>query len=439
MAVDVGEIGGAREVALRALKAVRQGVPLQDALKPSGRLARNDRALAAQLVYGVLRHQRFLDAWIDQQARGRLEPVVRDILRLAAFQLAFLDRVPPYAAVNAAVEQAKRESPRASRLVNAVLRRLGTPPFESVGLAVRYSHPDWLVARWEARYRERLPEVLSRDNEVPPLTVRVNTHRISREAALARLAAEGVRAEPSAYVPEAIRVQGAVWLEDLSLFRDGLISVQDESSMLVSWILDPQPGERIVDLAVGVGGKALHALEKTHGQVELVGIDIARARLQRFQENVARMGYGARVTAVEMPAQEYAQSHPEMFDKAILDAPCSGLGVLRRRVDARWKRRPEEFPRYQARQQELLWAAQALIRPGGTIVYSTCSTEPEETDEVLAWARRHLPNLTLEDVTPWLPHPALTSFVKEGSLYLAPGDLGMDGFFIARLAKTGGT
>jgi 16S rRNA (cytosine967-C5)-methyltransferase len=417
---------------------VRRGAALGDALRSADRLTRHDRALVAQLVYGVLRHQRLLDAWFEPRVHGRLDADTRDILRLAAFQLAFLDRVPAYAVVDAAVEQAKRERPRAAKLVNAVLRHLDAPPRDAATLGVRYSHPDWLVERWQRRYGEKLPAVLAHDNEVPPFTLRVNTRRITRQQALARLAADGIAAEPSQYVPEAIKIRGAVWLEDLALFREGLVSVQDESGMLVNWILDARANDRVVDLAVGVGGKALHLLEKTDGQVQLVGIDIARVRLERFLENATRLGYQDRVEVVQMPAQDYAKTHPGAFDRAILDAPCSNLGVLRRRVDARWKRTPAELPRYQARQKELLSAAYALVRVGGTIVYSTCSTEPEETDEVVTWAKENLPQLVVDDVTPWLPHPAFVAYVHRGCLHLAPGDLDMDGFFIARLTKMEG-
>lgn len=396
-----------------------------------------DRALTTQLVYGVMRQQRYLDAWIDRFAQGKLESVVRDILRMSFFQLQFLDRIPDYAAVNAAVEETKRTSPKAARLVNAVLRRgMGQAPNpQSLSLGERYSHPDWLVERWASRYGERLEAVLQRDNEVPALMLRVDLQRTTREQVLQELAEMGIVAQASPYLPEAVRATGALWLEDVPSFQEGLVTVQDESGMLVNWVLDAQPGDTVVDMAVGVGGKAIHALERTAGKIRLTGLDISRARLQQFRDNLARTGYTDGVSIVGQAAERFAPGHAGQFDRVILDAPCSGLGVLRRRVDARWSKSVKELKTLSARQEDMLKAAAGLAKPDGVIVYSTCSTEPEETLMVLERADSF--GIEVEDLTPYLPHRAITAFVHQGVLILAPGDLGMDGFFIARLRKKG--
>ncbi|CAB1129181.1 Ribosomal RNA small subunit methyltransferase B [Candidatus Hydrogenisulfobacillus filiaventi] len=441
--------GPARAEALNVLRLVREGMPVNEALARRTHevtLSPSDRSLMAQLVYGVLRHRRYLDAWIDQYKRGNLEPDIEDILRMGFFQIGFLNRIPSYAVVHAAVEHAKLVQPRAAGLVNAILRRgaVGPRP-EPEDLGVRYSHPDWLVERWRQRFGPDLERILAEDNRVPPLTLRVNLERTTREAVLEALERDGIRAEPSPYLPEGIRVSGSLWLEEWEPFRRGWVTVQDESGMLVTWVLDPQPGESIIDLAAGLGGKATHVLERLHGQGHVRAVDLSPHRIELLRDNVARLGFASHISFEVNDARTAAARDPGRYDRVILDAPCSGLGVLRRRVDARWKKTLHDIHQLAGLQLALFGAAVQAVRPGGVIVYSTCSVEPEETEEVVAQARHRWPGLAVEAVTPYLPHPALQGYVTpEGYLRLLPGDLGMDGFFIARLrapaaAEEGGT
>lgn len=435
----VTAVGVAREEALAALGRVRQGVSVSEALKAGTPLSGPDRALTTQLVYGVLRHHRYLDAWIRPFQRGPLDPEVADILRLAFFQLGFLDRVPAYAIVNAAVNQAKAHNPKTANLVNAILRRgqHARPQPENLSLGERYSHPDWLVEKWAGRYGSRLRRVLAANNRIPPLMLRVNLSRVSRQTVLEELQTMGIQATASPYVPEAIRVRGSLWLEDLPSFQDGLVTVQDESGMLVGWILDAKPGDEVVDMAIGLGGKAIHTLERTRGMVRLTGVDVSSSRLALCEENLARAGFSDKVVLIQDQSENYAVEHPGTGDRVILDAPCSGLGVLRRRVDARLKRKAEELNGLTQRQRDLGQAAWCLAKPGGVIVYSTCSTEPEETIDVVTALLHDHTDLSQEDVTPFLPPGALAGYVRDKALVLDPGDLDMDGFFIARLKKRG--
>ncbi len=432
MDASLNSVGMARDEALSALERVRHGDQVSEAIQRGATLMDRDRALMTTLVYGVLRHQRYLDAWMKPYLKGPLDPLVRDILRMALFQLQFLDRVPDYAAVNAAVEQTRARAPRAAAMVNAILRRGQAAGPGSLSLGEQYSHPEWLVTRWQERYGPKLESILAADNQVPPLTLRVDLSRVSREAILAHLAELGRDAVPSPYLPEAIRVAGSVWLESFRPFQDGLVTVQDESGMLVAWVLDAKSGDQVLDMAAGLGGKALHVLEKC-ADVRLTCLDVSRPRLKRLEENLARVHRSQEVTIREQDAVKFAGSHQGLYDRIILDAPCSGLGVLRRRVDARWKKEVRDLPRFHAEQVELLDAAYKAVRYGGVIVYSTCSTEPEETSAVLQEVLARHPDLACEDVRPWLPHPELNNFVQSGALVLAPGDLGMDGFYIARL------
>ena len=429
--------GPARIEALNVLTLIRGGEAAGEALAQRTRLGQllpADRALMTQIVYGVLRNQRYLDAWLAPFLRGELEPLVRDILRMALFQMGFLDRVPTYALVDAAVEQTKHVSPRATGMVNAILRRATTRKPKKLPLAVEFSHPDWLVNRWQKRFgTEQTRRILMANNEIPPLSLRVNVVKTSREAVVDALQREGIRAELSYFVPEAIRVSGSFWLEDLPAFQNGLVTVQDESSMLVTWVLDPRPQEKIADLTAGLGGKTGHILERTQGHAEVTAVDLSGARLKLLQENIERLGFAHQVTLAEMDARDFARSHARQFDRVLVDAPCSNLGVLRRRADARWKKQEDDLWRHQSLQHELLEAAIRLVKPGGVVVYSTCSIEPEETVFVIDQVLAAHSSITLENVGDYLPASGFEDFTVNGNLMLIPGDLGMDGFFIGRL------
>lgn len=430
-------VGVSREEALRVLRRMRAGQPIAEALNASHRqrpLDPKDRALLTQLVYGVTRHRRFLDAIIGNFSKSPLEPDVRDILRLGFFQLRFLDKIPAYAVVNAAVEETKLVQPKATRLVNAVLRRGQSYEPQNLSLGDRYSHPDWLVERWGRRFGKKLPDILAANNQIPPLTLRINLDRVTRTEVIEELTAAGVTAEPSPYLEAAVRVTGSVWLEDLPVFQSGRVTVQDESGMLVTLVMDPKPSERILDLAAGVGGKTGHILEYTQGESHVVAMDVSAERLDVLRRNVTRLGFAEQVETIRGDATKA----PEAlglggFDRVLVDAPCSNLGVLRRRVDARWNKSLEDLKSHQTRQVQLLKAAILAAKPSGVIVYSTCSVEPEETLQVIGLIETEMPGVRRESVAEWLPHPALRNQVEDGTLTLLPGDFGMDGFFIARL------
>lgn len=429
--------GPARTEAYWILRRVAQGKPINEALaEHSGRISSRDRQLVTQICYGVLRHRRYLDAWMAPWVRSKLDPEVEDILRMAFFQLGFLDRVPDYAIVHAAVELTKSVQPKAQRLVNAVLRRaMGHRP-QQLSLAVAYSHPDWLVERWRKRYGEEVEAILMADNEIPPLTLRVNQLRTSRQAVLHALAAQAVEASASEYLPEAVRVTGSLWLEHFAPYVRGEVSVQDESGMLVAWALaEPATDHMVLDLAAGLGGKSTHLLERWP-EASVVAVDRSHARLRGLSANAQRLGLVGRLTAVHDDARHFVQAQDQRYRRIILDAPCSGLGVLRRRVDARWSKRPEDLVGLVALQQTLLEAAWQALAPGGKMVYSTCSVEPEETVDQMAWALSHLPHAQLGSLSERMPSEPLKCRVEEGMLSLVPGDLGMDGFFIAELEKS---
>ncbi|MDA8199567.1 MAG: 16S rRNA (cytosine(967)-C(5))-methyltransferase RsmB [Thermaerobacter sp.] len=428
--------GSARAAAFDALARVGRGVPVADAVDEASRraqLTREDRRLATQLTYGVLRHRSLLDYWIARRTTSRLEPAVANVLRLAFFQAAFLDRIPEYALVSSAVEQAKRVAPAAQGLVNAVLRRrLDDRPLPE-DLATRYSHPTWLVERWQRRWPADVEELLRAANRVPPLTLRVSPDW-SRDELLADLARRQVAAEASPLVPEAIRVNGSLWLEDWDAFAEGGVTVQDESSMLTAHVLAPPPDAVVLDLAAGVGGKTCHILQRWP-TVTAVAWDQDGRRLDRLMANARRLGVANRVRVHEGDGRQLTPGEAGTFDAVVLDAPCSGLGVLRRRVDARWRRRETDLRRHQTLQLELLEAAWRVVATGGPVVYSTCSVEPEETAEVLAHFRRRHPEARPDPVGPFLPSAALRRRVGAAALTWRPSEDRLDGFFVARFMK----
>ena len=416
--------------ALAALLEVEEGRPVAEALAGAERgLSPEDRRLATQIVYAVLRHRRFLDAFITTRIPRSPKAAVRMVIRIGLCQLWFMDRVPDYAVVSSAVEQARTVDARAAGLVNAVLRTAIRTPFEPREPGVRYSLPDWILERWQARWPGDWETMAARLNEPPPMTLRV---RKDRATALADLASEGVEAVASDWLPDAITVRSPLRLERSALFRQGFLYVQDQSAMAVTYAAAEPEQTRIVDLCAGVGGKSFHLADQ-HPTAHVTAVDTAAERLARLRENAVRLHLAGRVTPVLGDARAVAsQEHGGIV---IVDAPCTGLGILRRRPDIRWRRQPRDLARFQILQRELLDAAVGTVEPGGIVVYSVCSTEPEETTVVVNAILQAHSELVPEDVAQLLPEP-WTRFREGHWLLVPPGIADLDGFFIARLRRT---
>lgn len=354
-----------------------------------------DRGLATELVYGTLRWQRYLD-WIlaphCRRALDSLDPRVRVLLRMTAYQLARLERVPAFAAVNDAVTLA-RGTPGVAELVNAVLRSLArrgarerepAPPADPVeALATRCSFPTWLAERWVARYGvDEARALMSAMNERPPLTVRANALRLTREALTERLSLEErLATRPTAHAPEGLVVEHGGPPGAWRAFAEGACTVQDEASMLVARLLEPRPGDTVADVCAAPGTKTTHLAELMADQGRVLAFDRERARLARVAEATARLGLQS-VETIEGAVEALAGRFPAACDGVLVDAPCTNLGVLRRHPEVKWRRAPRDLPVSAARQRAILDAAASLVRPGGRLVYATCSLEPEENDDV---------------------------------------------------------
>ncbi|EFJ42911.1 hypothetical protein VOLCADRAFT_42105, partial [Volvox carteri f. nagariensis] len=425
-----------------------------------------DQRLVKELVAGVTRLRRRLDfvvANLTQQTPADMESGVRQVLRLGVYELTER-RLAPYA-LNEHVQLAKVVSgPGAGSFVNGVLRsaarqvEAGTLPTPEVRplrlLALQHSHPNWLVSRWLSRFGRQGTEALLRRNNMPPIyTVRVNTLRAgaSVERLLGQLAAVGVEAEASPLMPtEFIRIRsGLQKLLAEGFVSDGSLVVQDESAGLVVSLLDPQPGERLLDCCAAPGGKTLFAAARMRGHGSITALDVSAPRLGALRRAAELAGVEDMVTtrAVDLRRRVRQPDTATMwqYDKVLLDAPCTGTGVLAKRADLRWRRTPEQLYELVALQQELLEAAACLVAPGGVLVYSTCDIEEEEDQErVRTFLERH-PEFEVEPAAAaavpsgrrgfgasWVPPSVVTA---EGFMATLPHVHDTDGAFAARLRR----
>ena len=436
-----------REVALRVLFEVESRSVFADRLLDrklaESDLPENDRRLATQIVQGTLRQQRRLDYVLEhllQGPRPELPIWIRLCLRMGAYQLLFLDRVPRHAAVDETVALARKYGhPGTAGLVNAVLRRLPEalseitfpdPATDLVtALGVLDSHPDWIVRRWLARYGRQVTEELLRANNRPAtVTLRVNRSRTHPQALMRLLRRQGVAVAPGRLSPYCLRLEPGAPVFTLPAFHAGLFTVQDEAEALVVPLLNPRPGERVLDLCAGPGGKLGHIVEWSRGEAQVVGVEVAEARLRKVAEMLGRLRERAQLVVAD--GRQFGR--PGTFDRVLVDAPCSGLGVLRRRADARWRKNPEVFQELVPLQAELLDRAAELTAPNGVLVYSVCSFEPEECGEqVAAFFRRH-PEWALERPGPGMPPDVVT---KEGWIEVRHDRWDTDGVFAVRLRR----
>lgn len=365
-------------------------------------LSEGDRRLAREIAFGVLRNRSALDHMIASRTDGRPQrPVLRGILQMGVYQLLFLDRVPDHAVVNEAVVLARlRGFSAQSGFVNAVLRgitrekaacRQSLHALRVENAALGWSHPNWLVERWAGLLSEGdLQRLLAWNNAAPATIARVNRLRTTAQALMARWQAEGVEAGPVqvdwADPDTVFSLTRHPALETLGSFREGGFYVQDPSTLMAVQLLDPQPGERILDLCSAPGGKALAIAERMQNTGSIVAHDAHAGRLELVRENAQRLG----AAGIELQSDPELVGSGALFDRVLVDAPCSNTGVLRRRIELRWRIQPDEITRLAAEQAKLLRRAADRVRPGGVLVYSTCSLEPEENEHVVdAFLRDH--------------------------------------------------
>jgi 16S rRNA (cytosine967-C5)-methyltransferase len=435
-----------RETALTILCRTEDGVFVDRLLAQAReRLDARDSAFLLELVYGVLRNRALLDWTLDQFSLHPVEKTdvrTRNILRLGAYQMLFLDRVPVSAAVNTAVDLAKEHGNKhgyVNGLLRGMDRKRSTVTYPESGdpvvrLSILYSHPAWLVKRWVSRYGIEMTETLLRENNRPALlTIRTNALRTTRSALRTALEAEGVQVDETSRTPDGLNILSSPqWLRTLQAYREGWFMVQDQAAQLISLLLTPQPGETILDACAAPGGKATHLAELMHNRGTVVALELDTSRIAMIRENSRRLG-----TTIISPIQGDASTyHAGVYDRILIDAPCSGLGVLRRHPDGRWNKVERTVIEHTALQKRILENCAGLLRPGGTLVYATCTTEPEENDDIIA---RFLAgpgcSFSIEDPRPFLPKEAAALVDAEGRFRSFPQAPEMDGFFGVRLVK----
>lgn len=457
----------ARQVALLSLAEWESGdqkidYVLDRELASAGLDAR-DKALAQNLTYGVLRWKGRLDWVLNQYVKGGLRALpitIRNALRLGLYQIDYLDRIPPSAAVNESVNLAKRYGHKGTAgLVNAVLRAILTslrPDYPTIEMdpvdhvSVVYSHPRVLVERWVQRYGVDMATVLCEyDNEVPRLVARANGLACSTSALAKALAAEGRETRPGRYFDESLEITGGGDVTELESFREGLLQIQDESTLAAVRLLDPRPGEDIIDMCAAPGGKTTYVADRMKGTGRIRAFEISRKRADMLKANLARLS----VPNCDVICSEAIADSTEPADGVLVDAPCSGTGTLGRRIDARWnfdlhaRERVREdieelerihprqiFAHHTSRQLRLLLQAAELVKERGRVIYSTCSLEPEENEQVIEHFLRKRPDFVIEDASPFVP----AMFVDGGFLRILPHRHAIDGAFAARLVRRGG-
>ncbi|MCG8683428.1 MAG: 16S rRNA (cytosine(967)-C(5))-methyltransferase RsmB [Desulfobacterales bacterium] len=424
---------------------------IEDASEDLNQLSRKDRALTNAIVFGVFRHRGQIDHIIKACSKisfDRLEGKVKTLLRMGIFQIIFLDRVPDFAAIHSIIELAKiKTGKKTSGFINAVLRKaakshkdISLPPRRNFTAftSAAYSIPSWLGKRWVAMYGKNKTENLCQSVlKIPPLTLRVNSLRTNRGELIQLFESNGLSCNKSEFSLVGLDVlTSGKAVPDFPGFDDGYFQVQDEAAQLAVQLLSPKPGERILDACAGLGTKTCHIGLSMDNKGEVIANDIGSEKIDRIEPESKRLG----ITIIKTTSFDMIRAGRDnfggYFDRVLVDAPCTGLGVIRRNPDTRWKRSKKDILRMAALQKKILNGAANLVTPGGVIVFAVCSCEPEENQEVIS----HFLNKRKDfepDPLGFMKHLPLFSKETPDKFQLAtyPDYTNMDGFFVARLRR----
>lgn len=410
-----------------------------------------DKAFITELVYGTVKWRLSID-WIIQQFSSiklkKLSPWILNILRLGVYQLFYTDKIPQSAACNESVNLAKRYGHSASsRFVNGVLRNIARNKEnikypddkmeEVLSLAVRHSHPEWMVRNWLERFgREFTGELLTANNGLPDFSIRVNTLKTTRDELKNKLKDAGLEVLDGKYMEDALIIRNPSSISKLKPFHDGLFQVQDESSMLVGRVLDPKPGELVVDVCSAPGGKATHIAQLMRDSGCVIARDIHEHKLKLIEDAVRRLELKTVKTEL-FDATFIDENLVAKADRVLVDAPCSGLGIIRRKPDIKWAKESADKKEIINLQTKILSMASKYVKPGGVLVYSTCTIEPEENEGVVKKFIAANNDFETVDISPLLPDKLQKSSASNGYIQLYPNTDGIDGFFMAKMVKRG--
>ena len=470
-----------REIVLEVLLEITEKgqfshIILRDVLWKYQYLEKRERAFITRVTEGTLEHMIEIDYILDRFSKvkvKKMKPVIRAILRSAVYQLKYMDSVPDSAVCNEAVKLAVRKGFSGLKgYVNGVLRSVARgidsvqyPKEKMEELSVRYSCPEWVLDLWSGSYDIEVIEMMLRDfQKEKPVTIRCCLNRTTPDELKKRLEAEGVKAEIHPYLPYAFQISGYDHLNDLETFQDGLFVVQDISSMLVAEIAAPSAGAQVLDVCAAPGGKALHVAEKLFlaeavcgdaacagnksggGAAAGCGIedqmppghvearDLTELKVDLIRENIERTGL-TNITAVCRDASVPDEAAAESADIVIADLPCSGLGVIGKKPDLRYKASPDGIDSLVRLQRQILSCAQDYVKPGGTLVYSTCTVNPAENMDNVHWLMEQYPEFILDDIRGKLCPELRDNVMENGCIQLLPSVHKSDGFFIARLVR----
>jgi len=404
-----------------------------------------DGRLLTHLVYGVLRFQGYIDWILAKLYRGNFDKMdegIKNVLRLGLYQLKFSDRLPAFAVVDEAVKIAKKIHPEKGALVNAILRnylRRGQKiPFPSLKnnpaehIAAFHSHPLWLVKKWIKIFGpEETLSLCSANNDLPPLTLRVNTLKTSREEFAQKFTAAGFTATPTSYSPDGIILTDSVGpIQNTNFFSEGFLRIQDEAAQLISYLINPDSGESILDACAGAGGKATHLAAILKNKGRIVAVDRNPEKIDELKQEAARMG----ITIIETQTLDLSAGLPdslrEKFDHVLVDAPCSGLGTLRRNPEIKWRTTEKDLRNFAAAQKVILQNASLAVKKDGHLIYCTCSLLPAENENIIDDFLARNTNFSLCQL-PATINPRLLD--SRGFYHTYPHRHNIDGFFGAIL------
>ena len=472
-----------REIVLAILMEVTENgqyshIVLRDVLSKYQYLEKRERAFITRVTEGTLEHMIEIDYILNRFSKvkvKKMKPVIRNILRSAVYQIRYMDRIPDRAVCSESVKLAVRRGFSGLKgYVNGVLRSIiremddiSYPEEPLEYLSVRYSCPRWIIDLWAQTYSYDVIETVLKDfQEEKPVTIRCCLNRIEPEKLKERLEQKGVTVERHPYLPYAFWISGYDYLEGLESFREGLFTVQDISSMMVGEIADPKAGDYVIDVCAAPGGKALHAAEKLlmaekalkaepqpeventlveeketgaekqrgqhAGHVE--ARDLTESKVALIRENIERTGL-TNITAVCRDASVPDEASAGQADVVIADLPCSGLGVFGKKPDLKYKASPEGIESLVKLQRQILSCARAYVKPGGALVYSTCTISPEENEGNVRWFLENCPEFSVDDIREKLAPQLQDSVGADGSIQFLPGVHKSDGFFIARFVR----
>ncbi|MDN7241294.1 16S rRNA (cytosine(967)-C(5))-methyltransferase RsmB [Planococcus sp. N028] len=436
--------GNVRDAAFSILWAVENkqaysNLLLHQTIQSYG-IADKNKGLLTEITYGTLQHQMTLDYYLEPYLKGKIEPWVKTLLRLSLYQIVYLDRIPAHAVVHEAVEIAKRRGHGGvASVVNGVLRsiqRNGVRSFNTISdpiekVSIETSHPAWMIKRWSEQFgMEKAREMALENNKIPAQTVRVNMVKATVEEVIEMLESEGLEAVPSHLVPECLVVTNGQPAKSTT-FEKGFITIQDESSMLPVYGLQLEPGMKVLDMCAAPGGKTTHIAEKMNNQGSLFAMDLHQHKVKMIDETATRLGHTIIETATGDSKESVDRFGEEQFDRILVDAPCSGLGVIKRKPDIKYTKKEEDFSRLHEIQSELLHQAAKLVKKDGIVVYSTCTVDAVENRGTAERFLKEHPEMEKIQVS----LPEALGKKNSGFVQIFPQDFGSDGFFIAAFRK----